>query len=431
MKRILGVLLAGVLLLSGCGQWQKSQKESAYHLYCLDKTGTTLVQEPYEPKEGTDQKLIKELVDALQEKPAKDGNQALLSNGISIKTYTLENGLLTLNLSGEYGELARPQEVLVRAGLVRTFVQVPEVERVTLLIDGDPLKDSKGREIGTMTADSFLENSGREIYQYQYATLTLYFANEAGDHLVKETRRVPYSTNIPLERVVVEQLMKGPKEDGHYAVLPDTMNVLSVTTSDRIAYVNFDKSFKDSALSSVAEQIPIYAVVDSITTNCKVDKVQFSINGESDVTFRAGELTVSVLHPGAGEDYTGEENAGSVVLQLSCGACRALLTGDLEGSGEEEVLGAAERCQILKVAHHGSRNSTSEAFLNRIQPQISLISCAWPGRYGHPHRELLERLRACKSHIYGTPVDGAVTVQLKRDRLAVHGYRSDVEFPVS
>ena len=145
----------------------------------------------------------------------------------------------------------------------------------------------------------------------------------------------------------------------------------------------------------------------------------------------AGELTVSVLHPGAGEDYTGEENAGSVVLQLSCGACRALLTGDLEGSGEEEVLGAAERCQILKVAHHGSRNSTSEAFLNRIQPQISLISCAWPGRYGHPHRELLERLRACKSHIYGTPVDGAVTVQLKRDRLAVHGYWSDVEFPVS
>ena len=64
------------------------------------------------------------------------------------------------------------------------------------------------------------------------------------------------------------------------------MNVLSVTTSDRITYVNFDKSFKDSALSSVAEQIPIYAVVDSITANCKVDKVQFSINGESDVTFR-------------------------------------------------------------------------------------------------------------------------------------------------
>lgn len=146
---------------------------------------------------------------------------------------------------------------------------------------------------------------------------------------------------------------------------------------------------------------------------------------------RAGELTVSILHPGAGEDYTEEENAGSVVLQLSYGTCRALLTGDLEGSGEKAVMETAERCQILKVAHHGSRNSTSEVFLNRIKPQISLISCAWPGRYGHPHRELLERLRACESHIYGTPVDGAVTVRLKRDRLVIHGYRSDAEFPVS
>lgn len=97
-------------------------------------------------------------------------------HGISIKTYTLENGLLTLNLSGEYGELARPQEVLVRAGLVRTFVQVPEVERVTLLIDGDPLKDSKGREIGTMTADSFVENSRKgKFISISMRLLTLIF----------------------------------------------------------------------------------------------------------------------------------------------------------------------------------------------------------------------------------------------------------------
>ena len=96
-------------------------------------------------------------------------------------------GSLPLNLRGRVpGELARPQEVLVRAGLVRTFVQVPEVERVTLLIDGDPLKDSKGREIGTMTADSFLENSGREIYPVSVCDAdTVFCKMEAGDHLVE------------------------------------------------------------------------------------------------------------------------------------------------------------------------------------------------------------------------------------------------------
>lgn len=94
MKRILGVLLAGVLLLSGCGQWQKSQKESAYHLYCLDKTGTTLVQEPYEPKEGTDQKLIKELVDALQEKPARTETRHFFPMGFPSRRIRWRTGSL-------------------------------------------------------------------------------------------------------------------------------------------------------------------------------------------------------------------------------------------------------------------------------------------------------------------------------------------------
>ena len=288
MKRILGVLLAGVLLLSGCGQWQKSQKESAYHLYCLDKTGTTLVQEPYEPKEGTDQKLIKELVDALQEKPAKDGNQALLSNGISIKTYTLENGLLTLNLSGEYGELARPQEVLVRAGLVRTFVQVPEVERVTLLIDGDPLKDSKGREIGTMTADSFLENSGREIYQYQYATLTLYFANAEGTDLVAEERVVEVNANQTREKTVLEQLIAGPEEKGSVATIPIGTKIKDVTTTDDgTCYVNLSEEFVLKHTGGEREELlTIYSIVNSLCKLDQIDRVQFLVEGKKLDTYK-------------------------------------------------------------------------------------------------------------------------------------------------
>lgn len=145
---------------------------------------------------------------------------------------------------------------------------------------------------------------------------------------------------------------------------------------------------------------------------------------------QAGKLLIQVLHPEKNELYQKEENAGSVVLQLSAGACRALLTGDLEGEGEEAVAEESGICQILKVAHHGSRNSTGEAFLRCVQPKISLISCEWPGQYGHPHRELLERLAACKSHIYGTPVDGAVTVRLAGAKLQVRGYRSSREFPV-
>ncbi len=74
---------------------------------------------------------------------------------------------------------------MVRAGLVRTFVQVPEVERVTLLIDGDPLKRFQRTRDRNDDGGQLSGKFRKEIYQYQYATLTLYFANEAGDHLVK------------------------------------------------------------------------------------------------------------------------------------------------------------------------------------------------------------------------------------------------------
>ncbi|MDD7738678.1 MAG: GerMN domain-containing protein [Fusicatenibacter sp.] len=284
MRRFWYVFLA-VLIMSCCIGCDKQEAASAYQLFYLDSTETTIVSEAYSPANDSAEKLVKELIDAMQEAPRKQENKKLLTGDSEIQSYTLENGLLTINVGAGYLEMERPREVLVRAALVRTFVQIPEVEKVKILVEGQPLTDQSGKEIKAMTADSFVENSGKEINQYQYATLTLYFTNAEGDKLVPETRRVPYSTNLPLERVIVEQLIKGPKEEGHFAVLPDTANVLSVTTSEKITYVNFDNTVTDSILN-VAEEISIYAVVDSITANCKVDKVQFSINGESDVTFR-------------------------------------------------------------------------------------------------------------------------------------------------
>jgi len=108
---------------------------------------------------------------------------------------------------------------------------------------------------------------------------------------------------------------------------------------------------------------------------------------------------LTCLHPQKGWN-TGESNAYSTVLHLSYGAFTALFTGDLEGEGErrvEELVRDNEELQgvtLLKVAHHGSGNSTGEGFLQELAPEIALISSGRDNRYGHPHEELLERLRA-------------------------------------
>ncbi len=279
--------LVMILGITGCSGFSRAEEDS-YFLYYIDAEENSILQVAYEPEnaqEGT-KALLEEFI-ARQTVMPKDSEQygLLLPEGVSIMSYDLQEGTLTLNLSEEYGFLSASREILARAGLVRTFVQIPGIQRLKLQIAGEPLQDSSGKEVGFLTRESFVENSGKEINTYQRGTVTLYFTDESGEKLLREERKVYYSSNMPLERVVVQELIKGPKEEGQYATLPTETNVLSVTIQEGICYVNFDESFSNSILS-VKEEIPIYSIVNSLTSTCRVSKVQFSINGNSSVTFR-------------------------------------------------------------------------------------------------------------------------------------------------
>lgn len=126
-----------------------------------------------------------------------------------------------------------------------------------------------------------------------------------------------------------------------------------------------------------------------------------------------GPLSLECLYPADGKG--GESNENSQVLYLSFEEFSALFTGDMEGVGEEEVTALLEKkkitADILKVPHHGSKNSTSETFLDVLRPKAGIISCGEDNRYGHPHRELLQRLEEKEVQILDTPSCGAVFVE--------------------
>ncbi|MDE7233063.1 MAG: DNA internalization-related competence protein ComEC/Rec2, partial [Lachnospiraceae bacterium] len=146
-----------------------------------------------------------------------------------------------------------------------------------------------------------------------------------------------------------------------------------------------------------------------------------------------GDLAFLCIHPAEGY-VCGEANAYSTVLALTYGRFTALFTGDLEGEGESLVMerlaqmktdterSLPESFTLLKVAHHGSRNSTSEEFLELSDPRIALISAGRDNSYGHPHGETMERLAEQGCRVYQTPVSGAVTIRVKRDRVYVEEY---------
>ena len=137
------------------------------------------------------------------------------------------------------------------------------------------------------------------------------------------------------------------------------------------------------------------------------------------------------LHPPAG--YEGEKNAASECFYIELwdgkdkkNKLSLLLTGDVEKEGELMLTEELKKYQIsevtlLKVAHHGSRNTTSETFLQQINAAAAVISCGRNNSYGHPHCEVLERLGK-ESCLLQTPNEGAITVTLKKGRAAVVGY---------
>lgn len=139
---------------------------------------------------------------------------------------------------------------------------------------------------------------------------------------------------------------------------------------------------------------------------------------------RSGDEGFSIRCLAPSKAYQGETgNAASMVLSLECGQLNMLLTGDLEEAGERSLLESLETTeeeyQILKVAHHGSKNSTQTEFLERIRPAYAWISAGVENRYGHPAEETLKRLEAFGCRIYNTQKDGAVTLRKKGEKAVI------------
>jgi competence protein ComEC len=141
--------------------------------------------------------------------------------------------------------------------------------------------------------------------------------------------------------------------------------------------------------------------------------------------------TLAILHPTAEFSLTSNQNNKSVVLRMSYGALSFLFTGDAEREAEHDMISARLllRSTVLKVAHHGSKNSTTKEFLDAVQPTVAVISVGANNRYGHPNSGTIERCSRSRSgfgtgeavgaRVYRTDLDGAIQMRTDGTRLFV------------
>lgn len=296
MRVLHAFLIITAVIFTGCSgyasQNQTTENDEIYLYYILaDETGIASV--PFErPQVDTKEldesqsyeKIVATWINALSGVPKDPEYKSPIENGMGANNITYLSGIVTLDFDPIYYQTETIPEVLKRAAIVKTLIQIDGVNGIAFTVDGNPLNDSKQSPVGVMTEDTFVSNPGAEINSYETTTIQVYFADEMGENLIGRTENVGYSSNISMERLVVDRVIAGPLNDKSFPTVSPAIKVLNVTTKDGVCYVNLDNSFLTKT-QKVSDEVVIYSFVNSLTELPNVSKVQFMVDSESEVSF--------------------------------------------------------------------------------------------------------------------------------------------------
>lgn len=285
-----------------------------------------------------------------------------------------------------------------------TYIKTPK--GASILVDGG---SSDVKAIGKYRIESFLKAQGVGIIDYVVLT------HMDADHING-----------------VMELMEGMPDVER---IEDTKSEqTSFSSLKALAFYDGQVGIRNIILSETSLIDETYTKIEELAVRKGITLHYF---GKGD-TIKEGDLTITCLHPYT-EYRTDSKNDTSIVLDLNYRSFDALLLGDLESGGERELIKLAKeellfgdninsnqtseeemngqltvgqkKYDIIKIAHHGSKYSTSDEFLKYYGARIAWISSGYGNRYGHPHKELLDRLKENQIPYKWTGNEGATTIK--------------------
>ena len=196
-----------------------------------------------------------------------------------------------------------------------------------------------------------------------------------------------------------------------------------INTLDGIIITHFD-SDHSQGLDALVNNIKVKSILASYIP--KDSKYQMKIINDNNKIVLDRNTTLDIIWPNNAiniDNYN--DNNKSLVLLLSYFDHKILFTGDIEKEVENQILDSRSQVDVLKVAHHGSKTSSTEDFLNKIRPKYSIISVGRNNFYNHPNQEVLERLLDINSTIYRTDEMGLIKIILNKNDINIITYMSD------
>lgn len=267
--------------LGGCGG--KAAVENEVQVFYLTAGRTALSARTHVLRTESPYAQVQELLELLAADPVEEGITAPIQ-GFAQEDFSIEKNTLILKFSASYREMDGITEKLTRAAIVNTMCALPEIRRVTIRVNGALLVDEHGNKSENMTADQFIYNSGSEMLNFERAEIHLFFASGDGKKLVETYRTVVFNGNIPMERLVVEQVISGPNGDFNYPTVNADTKVVNIVSRDNICSVTLDETFLTNP-NPVDPEVAIYSIVNTLTELPSIRQVQIIIDGVEEPVF--------------------------------------------------------------------------------------------------------------------------------------------------
>jgi competence protein ComEC len=191
--------------------------------------------------------------------------------------------------------------------------------------------------------------------------------------------------------------------------------------------VSHNDSDHSGGAVSVLEAMPVDLTLSSLTVpNTLREKAALHERCQAGQQWQWDGVRFAVLYPDAA-DYTGKSKSNNVscVLRLETAGGSALFTGDIEKDAEARLLarGEAIHADLLIAPHHGSRTSSTAAFIAAVRPRATVFTVGYLNRFGHPRPDVVARSVTSGSQVLRTDQTGANTARLTGDGLSLESYR--------
>lgn len=281
MKRALTLLLALLTLCACTPAQEEPQPENGYSLWFAVRRNSGRT-EPFsvarEVRTWDSEPTARQLMDALLKGPKEEGNYNPFPKGASVRSIVFDEkrAVVQVDMSEQYGGLAGYDLTVADSCIALTLCQLPGVERVEVLVSGEPIPYRDRQQIGQ--ADLLLSGAGERP---ETLLLTLYFPNGAGTGLMAEYREVNRDERQVAE-VLMEELLYGPQDQENYAPLPTGTRVLELKIENGVCLLDLSREFlRGEQQAPERSRADLYAVVNSLCVLNEISRVRIQVEGES------------------------------------------------------------------------------------------------------------------------------------------------------